>query len=87
MPVLTNPTPDALHNWFATANIGEVCQVVTTDHSLLLMKRSDDMVQWRIDTPSTSDGHRWHPKMSRYDLFEDVLRMWTGNGPTAKDSE
>ncbi len=62
---------------FATANIGEVCQVVTTDHNLWLMKISDDMVQWRIDPPPTTKGN---PKLSRYDRFGNVLRMWTGNG-------
>jgi hypothetical protein len=80
MTTLTHPTPDELQSWFFTANFGEVCRVVTTDHNLWLMKVSDDMVQWRIDTPPTSKGNGRYPKLSRYDRFEDVLRMWTGNG-------
>ena len=36
MTILINPTPDELQNWYATAKVGEVCQVIAKDN-----KRND----------------------------------------------
>ena len=80
MTPLTNPTPDELQNWYATAEVGDVCQVVTTANKLWLMKGREVMVQWRTEAPLASDGNGRYPRLSRYDRFEDVLQLWTDNG-------
>ena len=85
MTILINPAPDELQNWYATAEIGEVCQAVTTDNKLWLMKVSEEMVQWRTEAPLRTDSNGRYPKLSRYDRFEDILRLWIDNGSTAKE--
>ncbi len=80
MTILINPTPDELQNWYATAKVGEVCQVIAKDNKRWLMKGSEVMVQWRTEAPLASDSNGRYPKLSRYDRFEDVLQLWTDNG-------